>query len=386
MRGRGALALLLVLLLLIPHTDTHSNPILLVRTLVWGSKIIRVSLPFSVQRLKNVYQLWKARGRPYFSKLKIPFTTAVAYIGVSWLLNEFERIYQLEQTSSSNVITGIGFNYDTVCFDGTVNFDTWFCPCNAPNGCTASGLIASMVIYANNTASWTTGTDSAPPCGNYANSARGAIRFYYQGSLVLTHYIDINVTDTFAQALLSMPCGSIPTFDLDQELSKLLPNLIDAPIEAYPTADDPAYTDAFEIPPENGDSVSITDTDTGQTTEETASQNDQGQTQTDTQTGQVEFPEDNVYDPTIENIPTKKDIPSLIQTFINGSPLMRWIQGANIQASAGACSVSGSWSPNGQVHSFVLDFCPLQPYLNQIGSFILAFAHLYALYIVFRIK
>ncbi len=137
-----------------------------------------------------------------------------------------------------------------------------------------------------------------------------------------------------------------------------------------------------------------TDTGTGTGTDSGTGSGSGTSTGSATQTVQIEVPQadidvvsgvpDNVYDPTID-IPQKLDIPSLIQSFINNSPLLRWVQGANIQASPGACSVSGSWSLFGQSFPITLDFCPLQNTLNLLGSFILAFAHLYALYIIFRI-
>ena len=101
MKRRGALALFLFFLLLfpVPRSDGQvvSGAILLTRAVIWGSKVIRASIPFSVTRLKNVYNLWKSRGRPAFSKLKIPIGSAILYIGASRLLSEFERIYQNER-------------------------------------------------------------------------------------------------------------------------------------------------------------------------------------------------------------------------------------------------------------------------------------------------
>ncbi len=94
---------------------------------------------------------------------------------------------------------------------------------------------------------------------------------------------------------------------------------------------------------------------------------------------------DNTYDPNID-IPEKKDISGLIQDLIANSPLLRWVQDVHMDISPGECSIEGTVEFNGVSKPFILDFCPLEPYLNQIGTFILAFAHLYALYIVFRIN
>ncbi len=392
-RGRGVLALLFLFFLLLPPAHQSANgqvvsgAVLLSRVLVWGSKVIRVSLPFSTARLKSIYQSWKSAGKPAFSKLKLPLSTAVLYIGGSYLLSEFQRIASLEEQSQVQGISVVNAPAPVaeICsVDLSVTFDSSFCPCNYPSGCTDPNLIDSMIYdWASSTASYTRGSDSAPPCGYYRSWATGTIKFVLQDGSFRTWYLSVGVTDSFAQSLASLPpCGSgAGSFDLDTELSRILPNLQAVPVEAYPVADDPGYTDAFPIPAEVGDSISIEDTQTGQSTSETVSQDQQGNTQSQTDEGQMSLPDDNQYDPTID-IPQKRDIPGLIDTFINSSPLMRWIQGANISATAGTCSVSGTFLNK----SFVLDFCPLAPYLNQIGAFILAFAHIYALYIIFRIR
>ena len=94
---------------------------------------------------------------------------------------------------------------------------------------------------------------------------------------------------------------------------------------------------------------------------------------------------DNTYDTQID-VPDARSIPQLIEDFIANSPLMRWVTDVQLDVTPGACSVDGSFDIHGVVKNFTLDFCPLEPYLNQIGAFILAFAHLYALYIVFKIN
>jgi len=394
MKGRGVLALLLFFLLLVPHQRIESNPVLITKTLVWGSKLIRVSVPFTLNRLKSVYQSWKAQGRPVFSKLKIPLTTATVYIGASWLLNEFERIYQ-QETPDVLIEGNPPSPVVEVC---SLNIPNFYTSCPSPSSpcdpnCTGIGCpITCYYAYTSYKLVWTASGFVVSGLNSQQFDCRSHSGFYNGSFSVRVKTQDGSIYSYILSGLFSSDfpfpplCGSTLAFDLDSELSRILPNLLSSPVEAYPSADDPAYTDVFPIPAEAGDEVSITDTSTGQTQTETVTQDpDTGQTRTDQKTEQVALPEDNIYDPAVD-VPQKQDIPSLIQTFIDSSPLMRWVQGANIQASPGACSVSGSWSFNGQSHPFTLDFCPLEPYLNTIGSFILAFAHLYALYIIFRIS
>ena len=381
-KGRGVLALLFFIFLLLPPAprpaegQVVSGAILLSRALVWGSKVIRVSLPFSVTRLKSIYNSWKAQGKPAFSRLKIPFGTAVAYIGASWLLNEFQNLDSADTSSLVNDVAGVGVqglclaggscspytnsqNYILKIVSFTLEYNNY-----------GSLVLSSNTVQsgAGNTGYWCSGT--------YSPSGPTVFRAYWDGGF---REFSCGGDGCFvSSALGALPvCGS-SSGSLDDSLAQLLPLLISSPVEAYPTADDPGYADAFPIPTESGDSVTIEDTSTGTTTSETT--NDQGTTDQDT--GQMDIPGDNVYDPTIENIPDKLPIPDLINNFISTSPLMRWVQGANISATAGSCSVSGSFLNK----SFTLDFCPLAPYLNQIGAFVLAFAHLYALYIVFRVN
>ena len=387
-KGRGVLALLFFIFLLLPPAprpaegQVVSGAIALARVLVWGSKIIRISLPFTVTRLRSIYQAWKAAGKPVFSRLKIPLSTAVLYIGGSYLLSEFQRIASLESSSSTYIVdtTGTVTGVCLVSLSGNlVNLTRTATGCGTSYNATQVSISTGGISF-NTSAIQRCQGDSWQEYRN-VHLTLGVCQ---NGSLSQYSAYTGSATAQLYQSLSSLPscsgsCAPLPgNFNLDTERSKVLPNLLDVPMEAYPTANDPGYTDAFPIPTESGDSVTIEDTSTGTTTSETTG----NQGSTNQNTGQMAIPGDNTYDPTLDNIPNKLPIPDLINNFISASPLMRWVQGAHISASAGSCSVSGSFLNK----SFTLDFCPLAPYLNQIGAFVLAFAHLYALYIVFRVN
>jgi len=100
MRRKGALLLLFFFLLLLPPSQPSngqvvSGAILLSRTLVWGTRIIRVSLPFTLARLKRIYQAWKSAGRPSFNYLGLALQSALLYISASLLSEKFQEIYAL---------------------------------------------------------------------------------------------------------------------------------------------------------------------------------------------------------------------------------------------------------------------------------------------------
>ena len=372
---RGVLASLLLLFLLLPPSPSEgqvvSGAILLSRAVVYGSKIIRVSLPFSVSRLKSIYQSWKNAGRPSFSRLRLVLGSAILYIGASKLLSDFENIYQNEQSSY------IPANY-SLCWNYGPNITS------RSDGCPIEPTAYGYRVV-NNSLEFLTSYSPPSPCVAYV-FGNISLLDKSTGQVLSYNAVSINPTQDVLDFLTSIPVCSQgvlngPYPNIDAEFSRALSDLLSAPIEAYPSSSDPAYTDVFDIPLQPGDSATIIDTQTGQTTTETVEETADGSTNTSTTDGQLVLPDDNQYDPTID-IPDKKDISALIDTFVNSSPLMRWIQRANISATPGACSVSGTFLNK----SFVLDFCPLAPYLNQIGAFILAFAHIYALYIIFRIR
>ncbi len=372
---RRGIALLLLFFLLLP-VPSEPNPLLLTRTLIYGSKIIRVSVPFSLTRLKAVYQVWKNKGRPAFSKLKIPLSTAVIYIGASYLANEFEKLYQKEQQADNPLV----FPSDAV----QVCLELFY------EGASLTGSYCAISLNLSSL----TATVSSSPCQPYTQPISFSLRLFrndgsfYQitGSAICANqswicgsqgvHVSLSVRDYIA-SIPSCSVGSIPVPDslTDDDFLPLLPGLSNSNITAYPAGNDP-LDPALDIPTTSGDSVTIEDTNTGETSTETTT--DQG---TDTKTDQMDIPADNSYNPDID-VPEKQSIPDLISNFIQNSPLMRWIQGASISASSGSCSVSGTFLNR----SIVIDFCPLAPYLNTIGSFILAFAHIYALYIIFRIR
>jgi hypothetical protein len=76
--------------------------------------------------------------------------------------------------------------------------------------------------------------------------------------------------------------------------------------------------------------------------------------------------------------PTETSVKDLVTGFLGGNPLVAVITGSGVTAS-GSCSVSTSlWG-----RTISLDFCPLESYLSAIGVFIVAFAGLLAVFIVF---
>ena len=81
---------------------------------------------------------------------------------------------------------------------------------------------------------------------------------------------------------------------------------------------------------------------------------------------------------TYDGTPEEQSVKDLVTGFLGGNPLVAVITGSGVTAS-GTCSVSTSlWG-----QTVALDFCPLESYLSAIGVFIVAFAGLLAVFIVF---
>ncbi len=402
MLGRGVLSLLLFFLLL--HSSfqhSYGNVVLLSRLVVMGAKAYRVSIPLTVSRLKDLYLRWRTPllngGIPKtFSRLKIPLAGTVIYIGAANLMQQFYDLYSLEGAGNSNplvspLVDGIGEGGD-VCIEGysvmteynrasqnitfvdrirwtgngwTLDFYTVFRPKDyqyyivdvtlryiqngqlVPNG-TFKGTV---VMEGEDRIS---ALSSLQSCAEYGTPKPG--EGIDTGSGASNDALGPDIVDSYLR-------------------DRVLPSLADAPIEVYPSSLDPFYDDALELPPAEGDSVVAVDQTNGEAT--TDQPTDQPTDQDTTQN--IVLPDVNTYDPEIPDIPERKDIYELISDFVSDSPLMRWVEGARIDISAGSCTVAGTFM--GQ--TVTLDFCWMGPYLNILGSIVLAFAHLYALYIVF---
>lgn len=204
-----------------------------------------------------------------------------------------------------------------------------------------------------------------------------------------------------------------PQVNIDREIERIAKEYVESRphIIAYPNID--AYReeiqrreqtdlkDFFLIPPFPGDVVIVDDTNNGDRTKdevhsgspnpgvtddanpgvegETHSNPTSPDTTTDTEKSQinVDIP-DSEYDPSIE-IPEEKDVRSLIRQFILSNPLYRLVSSVHVSGS-GSCSVSGAVFNS----SFTIDFCRYSDFLSYLGSLILAFSYLYAIYIMFK--
>lgn len=83
------------------------------------------------------------------------------------------------------------------------------------------------------------------------------------------------------------------------------------------------------------------------------------------------------------DIPEKKSISNLISNAISNIPALNILKQVKIQGS-GSCSFNIPVSLGNASSSGTLDFCQFADVFSIIGGFILAFAHLYAIMIVFK--
>ncbi|RUM32535.1 MAG: hypothetical protein DSY42_00695 [Aquifex sp.] len=91
------------------------------------------------------------------------------------------------------------------------------------------------------------------------------------------------------------------------------------------------------------------------------------------------------YDSSFE-LPEKKDIGSLLDRIISNSPLIKILTTARIETLGGTCRVTGSVPFFNTSINVDIDFCRITDILSNLGTAILALAHLYALYLIFRIN
>jgi len=84
------------------------------------------------------------------------------------------------------------------------------------------------------------------------------------------------------------------------------------------------------------------------------------------------------------DIPQKKSLTDLVNTSFSSIPALNILKSLKIEGNSSVCSVNIPFSLGGFSGSGDIDFCQFNDVFNILGSFILAFAHLFAVYIVFK--
>lgn len=141
----------------------------------------------------------------------------------------------------------------------------------------------------------------------------------------------------------------------------------------------------------NSGNLTYVDNSTGevsQTTEQTSSQTEVQNS--DGTTSQIDWgtfttptsPDLPKLDTNID-VPEKKSLTDLVNTSFSSIPALNILKTLQIQGS-GVCSFNIPFSIGSFSGSGVIDFCQFSNIFSIIGSFILAFAHLFAIYIVFK--
>ena len=348
----------------------------------------------SARDIANAYDAWKAgswTGKLFKFGIQSALWTGFIYISSELLMQYIdERLQQASQQSQIGYYNG-------------------YCWCVSSLSC--NSYISDDDDYV------AVGFDDAPftPFYSYVNGISGApfcyVTYQFWGSssytsstsfylsdefysYVSVHMCPDNVDTSICDESLTVP-QTLTALDILEDPSNYvdIANLIDdAPstasqieipdIEAYPLPPHPS--DTYTIKNLNGDGTTTVDDGTGLSIEEDTDTTTDTTTDTDNEDYTFIPPSIDISElDTNIDVPEKKSISDLIQNAISSIPALNILKSVRIEGS-GSCSFNIPFSLGGASGSGTIDFCQFASVFSIIGGFILSFAHLYAIFIVFK--